>query len=354
MISLATIDSIKGYLLEEVLAYLVRNAGYNLLVDPSQDPIELERRGNGLVVRGRGGVHQADVLGQFSWFPAFTFPVRLFVEAKFRSHKTALPAARNAVGVVDDINQNYFSTTHGTPLLQRYAYRYALFSTSGFTSDAIHYAMAHQISLVDLSGGDFTDLRRLIERLAEIIMPQWQTDRPSAKQTRLRATVRRILGTWPEGVSMQEIILDGELEFRYLGNNFEHTLRAGAQQLGEFFVGTANSPFLLVLKPDDVNAFLTYARQHPSHGITLHWSWTEAEGTQWTVRSAQDRNAYKLTFGLPKSLADWIFAPGADFHQRAWEAKQRFLSSIMIYRYTNGLDELFRLVFDPAAARHRE
>lgn len=71
----------RGYVLEEVLAFLIRNAGYRLLVDPSQGE-QLAYGRNGLVVVGRGGAHQVDVLGQLSWVPVFTFPIRLFVEAK--------------------------------------------------------------------------------------------------------------------------------------------------------------------------------------------------------------------------------------------------------------------------------
>jgi hypothetical protein len=47
-----SVASFKGKLLEDVLAFLVRNSGYRLLVDPVQDPDELQQRGNGLVVRG--------------------------------------------------------------------------------------------------------------------------------------------------------------------------------------------------------------------------------------------------------------------------------------------------------------
>ena len=75
-------ESLRGYILEEVLAYLIRTTGYELLVDPSQDPRELGRKGSGLVVKGRGAVHQVDVLGELKWIPAFTFPLRLIVEAK--------------------------------------------------------------------------------------------------------------------------------------------------------------------------------------------------------------------------------------------------------------------------------
>src|SRR5437016_5882482 len=104
---MASRESLKGYLLEEILAYLIRNTGYTLLVDPVQDPEQLELRGNGLVVRGRGAVHQADVLGEFEWIPAFTYPIRLFVEAKCRRARTGIGPVRGAVGVLNDINQHY-------------------------------------------------------------------------------------------------------------------------------------------------------------------------------------------------------------------------------------------------------
>jgi hypothetical protein len=98
-------ETLRGYILEEVLAYLIRNTGYRLLVDPSQDPAELDMRHNGLVVKGRGAVHQVDVLGELSWIPAFTYPLRLFVEAKFRGRSTGIPEVRNLVATLMDVNQ---------------------------------------------------------------------------------------------------------------------------------------------------------------------------------------------------------------------------------------------------------
>lgn len=68
-------DSLRGYVLEELLAKLIQNTGYRPLADASQDPDELENRPNGLAVRGRGGAHQVDVLGELLWIPAFTFPI---------------------------------------------------------------------------------------------------------------------------------------------------------------------------------------------------------------------------------------------------------------------------------------
>ncbi len=107
-----TKEALQGYILEEALAYLIRNTGYKLLVDEKQDNRELKNGANGLLVRGRGSLHQVDVLGELSWVPAFTYPIRLFVEAKFRGKKTGITTVRNAIGVLSDINQNLISTNN--------------------------------------------------------------------------------------------------------------------------------------------------------------------------------------------------------------------------------------------------
>ena len=66
-------ETLRGYVLEELLAKLIQNTGYRLLVDASQDSEELENRANGLAVRGRGGTHQVDVLGGSPGFPPLRF-----------------------------------------------------------------------------------------------------------------------------------------------------------------------------------------------------------------------------------------------------------------------------------------
>ena len=59
----------KGYILEEVLAYLIRTSGYSLIdTAPSNDP-DLFSGTNGLNLRGRGTNHQIDILGELNWIP---------------------------------------------------------------------------------------------------------------------------------------------------------------------------------------------------------------------------------------------------------------------------------------------
>ena len=264
-----SVDSLRGYILEEVLAFLIRQTGYKLLVDPSQDRCDLIRRGSGLAVKGRGGVHQADVLGQLEWIPAFTFPLRLFVEAKFRKSRTGIDVVRNAIGVLLDINQNNSPIREQDIFPQRYHYAYALFSTSGFSKDAMDMALAHQISLVDLSGADFDQLRRVIDQAAAILVNRinrddiWNVDRlddeygdefpPNRGKIVLsvRSLLRQRLGTMPSGI-------EGQVYGHKLLSDLLEPVVDTANHYDELFVAMPNGPFMLVLKADDPQAFISY------------------------------------------------------------------------------------------------
>jgi hypothetical protein len=360
-------DALKGYILEEVLAYLVRTAGYNLLVDPSQDERDLGWDHGRFVVRERGGVHQVDVLGQLSWIPAFTFPLRLFIEAKFRNGHTQIRDVRNAVGVILDINQNNSPTREQKELFQKYQYVYALFSTSGFSEPAIEMAIAHQISLIDLSGSEFHELGEAIELAAKSIIGENgdrenrgddgnrddDSDADALSQAKLvsvvREAIRLHLRTWPEGVPRQ---YDGEIL-----TNLEAKLRPliqVAREYGELLVAMANGPFMLLLKADNIEAFFNYVSHRPQHKITISWSNLIDNGRTWAITPVEqllDAASYRLTFRLPERLAKWIFGGDDDFRRRARLVKEDFFSDITIYRYVDEQDYLYRLQYDAKATR---
>lgn len=360
-------ESLKGYILEEIIAYLIRNTGYNLLVDPVQDQTELIKKGNGLVVKGRGAVHQADVLGQLAWIPAFTFPIRLFVEAKCRNVKTGLPQVRNAVGILEDINQNYSPVSEGKVKIQRFSYCYALFSTSGFTSTAADMALAHQISLIDLSGPNFRDLRDLLDEVAAMLLEdlnlkldnldEIQTLRdeytnqrkPSKSIIQLfRLHIRRLLDTWP----LKQILPLNGHEYNYLQKklptleSISNVILTKVNTYKEFFVGMANSPFLLTFKADNPDDFLRYARENPVHEVKINWSRRDNKERQWIIRPINNQQAYSLSFGLPQTIGDWIFGDDEEVLSRARDVKEKIFSDITIYRFIDGKDQLIRLKYD--------
>ena len=102
-------SALRGYVLEEVLARLLSQSGYRLLVEASQDDDALRDGRHGLLVRGRGSDHQADALGELLIPIPFSFPLRLFVEAKFRGDRVGISDVRNALGVVSDVNEHFAS-----------------------------------------------------------------------------------------------------------------------------------------------------------------------------------------------------------------------------------------------------
>ncbi|MFH0896837.1 MAG: hypothetical protein V1850_02155 [Candidatus Bathyarchaeota archaeon] len=180
---------------------MIRNTGYKLIVNPSEDPLDLARSGGGLAVIGRGAKHQVDVLGQLQWIPAFTFPLRLFVEAKFKGAKTGIPTVRNALGIILDVNKkNYPSTSENKPV-PIFHYVYALFSISGFSEQAQKMALAHQISLIDLSGSEYSRLTSTIEAVAEKIQTSISRNRLIYN---LRHSIRIRLGTISEDNSSED------------------------------------------------------------------------------------------------------------------------------------------------------
>lgn len=334
-------SSLMGYILEELIAYLIRNTGYRLLVDQSQDRHSLINGPNGLRVRGRGGEHQADVLGQLAWIPAFTHPIRLFVEAKCKKDPVGIPAVRSAIGILADIGQNCVTN--------QFSYRYALFSTSGFTSDAVGLAEPHQISLIDLRGRGFTALRKAPAVLADKYLEDLRctyndetTTGPVGHVGEMRRRMRQILQTWPIRVA--------EPDQQFKLDRFKEELQQVRQRLGEWLVGMAYGPFMLALTPDNLNAFLGYAKEKPTHRVTI--TWVPGRNQQnWVIQPVDRRNEYTLRFRLPDELAESIFKKSGESEAKALSVKQERFSSISVYRHVYGEDHIYRLIYDAQETR---
>ncbi|GAA1298164.1 restriction endonuclease [Pseudonocardia xinjiangensis] len=272
-------SALRGYVLEELLAKLLQRSGYSLLVREEQDPIALSPAANGLRVRGRGSEHQVDVLGELDWPIPFSLPVRLFVEAKYRGSAVGLADVRNALGVINDVNEHYSAAAASNALprpFRRYHYRYALFSASGFTADAQQFAYAQQISLVELDGPAFRWLLDAASRAAdELLELALSAGLDSFPVNQMREAFRRALGTWTVTGDGNDSAEDGGVEddFGVARSRAERAaggvgatsslpaaeLAAIAAQLveldGALYFGFTAAPFLLVVQPDDPESF---------------------------------------------------------------------------------------------------
>ena len=301
--------SLRGYLLEETLAWLLRDSAYELLTARDKDP-ELEGHGAELKVRGRGAAHQVDVLGQFAFTPAFSLPVRLFLEAKFHKSFCGLEVIRNAFGVIQDVNENYVADPQRSRPRRRFQYCYALFSTSGFTQVAQEFALAHQISLIDLSGESFAKLRDAVSHAArELWFVEERYPRTGPLVPWMRWRLRLLFGTVPEDVVMMDL---GQSlphlatdELNYYANeilaSFVEQLKT--QTAVGLLIGFPSAPFIIPLATADRSQFLRYANTHPSHQIDLRRS-GHGHSAEWVVSPSQDSSAYRASLYTASSARD--------------------------------------------------
>lgn len=345
-------SALRGYLLEESLAWLLRFSGYRLLVHEDQDPEELVSHGDTLRVRGRGALHQVDVLGEFAFTPAFSMPVRLFLEAKFYQKPCGIEIVRNGHGVLHDVNEN-FMTHPGTRPRQRYQYSYALFSANGFTAEAQKYALAHQISLVDLSGASFSWLLGVIGSTAWSLFEaqKYLPDSEPFPMAWLRRELRDALGTSPVNLLPSATVHEGK--FKQAADAaiapFIAVLRQHSDT--ELLLGFPAAPFILPLAADDHKQFLAYAEAQPDHTVHIRRR-GHGGAAEWTVSPVGDEGAYGLAFKLPEHIERWISGIAEKERRRTLEVKEQFLSAITIYRMNGSGVRAYQLRYEASSLSH--
>jgi hypothetical protein len=348
------LDSLKGYLLEEMMAYLIKNTGYDLLVDEHQDPLSLRSTGLGLNIKGLGAEHQADVLGQLQWMPGLTYPMRMFVEAEFRSGKTGIKTVRNAVAVVNDLNQVYTKTRETNTPTKRHTYSYCVFSASGFSKSAVEMAMAHHISLVDVSGAEYEPLRSKINETAKNIHHSLGSreeggtlnsggDHRFAFIQSLREYLRRRLGTWTGVEDYESISLLEEKDpiFEIL----EELAVFVEEEYTELFAAVPGAPFLLVMKAEDPKAFRDYAEKYPAHRVHAECRYMKNSGIRWVIHPEEGKN-YELQFLIPEQLQDLILN-SVNPAKTALNGDRDYVSNLSVYSHSSEKDEIFRLEYNP-------
>jgi len=318
----------KGYVLEEILAYLIRSSWYKLITKKPENDSDLSDWHNGLNIRWRGTNHQIDVLGELNWIPAFNFPLRLIIEAKFRSKPTGIEIIRENVGLLTDINQNYFIIKDSEPK-PRYRYTSVVFSTSGFTEPAVDMAVAHQVQLADLSNEEYNNLKVNIDIFVENVFGVWEDiDRWLAKN--IRKYLSNKLKTREETINDISVV--------YI-NACEKLIESIKWEYKELFVGMSKGGFMLLLKAENPTLFVNYAKKKSTHDVIIQWF---NDGEKWVISPIHIEDgcvAYKLTFKLPSALHKWIFEISENKVAEALYQKEKHFPTISIYYHDDKEDK---------------
>lgn len=332
----------KGYLLEIVLERLLKVNGYNVISQPNGD--DIVRIGNGLNVVGRGALHQFDSLGTLKSTPPFMYPLRIFLEAKFRKGRTGIDVVRRGVGILQDINTNY-STANMTEhqlTLPRYNYNYVVFSTSGFSKEAQKYSIAHKIYLVDLRS-QFIHLKTGIEAIVDL----WFNTYSNGGGTITKESFQRLSDFFKTILSYSNQNINSAYVIP-LYNEIYGLINEMVDEISQkpIYLANTNSSQLVPLIPDNNDQFIESLKISPHQSVMI--TRNNQENT-WTVIGGENtENSFILRFELPEIFLNYILSDNNNFDKMAYNVKEEFLSKFTFIAYL-GNDEnptICTLTFD--------
>ena len=210
-------------------------------------------------------------------------PMRLFVEAKYYSEdkKVGIDKVRMGIGILQDVNTNYVTLKMSEEelSLMKYDYHYSIFSTSGFTEDAQRLALAHNISLMDLSCSRFEGILKLISDIVDEFFRS-KTNISGDDFKRFKNGFRSFIN---RGGRVRDFVITNLMK--------ELLLNLQGQAI---YLASIRSSQIISLFPDNDRAFRESLRKEPNQSVTI--TWTNIDG-DWFIKPAD--GSYTLVFRLP-------------------------------------------------------
>lgn len=341
---MATLPQIRGLILEEVVLHLLSRIGYRI-VNPGE---EGTRNGHaGLEIQGRGDWHQVDAFAALEYIPPFMYPLRLVLEAKCyeRGRPVGIEVARNLLGVVTDVSQNYFSYAPGgrdsEVQMQRFNYHVAIFSTSGYTRSTQRYSLAHQIFLIQYQRVPVMEpiIRRVLDlNTQHFHIPRQgrETEGINIRLSAFRKKLREYFGKsasnffWTDFLTVEGQRLIGEIEM-YIG------------KIGGSYYGMIQGVYPLHLLSErplppelfrETDEILCKIWVSPDR-----WSFVPSEIVE------DDERFFLLEFDIPDEIAKAIKKRGDDWRALA-RVKQERVSYLDLVGSIGGVRRFVRLKLD--------
>lgn len=162
-------SQLKGYLFEICILELMSKNGFDK-IDVASEPSNRVRelRTDFIEIRGRGCWHQIDCPCDYRYAIPFSYPLRLLGEVKFHQKELSKKHMREYVGVIKDIQENYF-VADGEALQDFYPRKMEVgvfFSANGFQAEAEKLAYVHGIKTISYANNSLiVRIKRLIELL---------------------------------------------------------------------------------------------------------------------------------------------------------------------------------------------
>lgn len=153
-------NQLKGYLFEIIVNELLRKNGFEKINAATESPERVKENREGFTeLKGRGCWHQIDCPCDFNRLIPFAYPLRLLGEVKFYKSPLEKKHIREYIGVMKDIQENYFVADGVKPedFYPRKTEVGVYFSANGFQAEAEKLAYAHGIRTVSYANNYLID-----------------------------------------------------------------------------------------------------------------------------------------------------------------------------------------------------
>ncbi|MDO0950115.1 hypothetical protein [Mammaliicoccus sciuri] len=210
-------------------------------------------------------------------------------------------------------------------LIQRFSYQYAIFSTSGFSENAIKLAIAYKITLIDLSGNEYKDLLETINIVAMRLFEVLEIN--EIKLDKIRQYIRIIL--FDKRASYDEQLIN-RLYIDYILEPLFNKI----DEYGDLYMASVNSPFSILLKPSSPEGFRKFVSDYRESTIVVSIIWGNDERNFWEIYIQNNgRRELVFTFYLPELIENYIFnrQNNTDIFANALNAKEQFFESMVFY-----------------------
>lgn len=142
---------LRGRLFELALIKLLENSGFTIVNPLNEMDARVKESRNGFIeFKGRGCWHQIDLPFDYKRVTPFSYPMRLLGEAKFYKTEISKKYIREYIGVLKDIQENYFVEDGDDikNLAKRRIEVGSYFAANGFQAEAEKLAYAHGIRTI--------------------------------------------------------------------------------------------------------------------------------------------------------------------------------------------------------------
>ena len=343
---------LKGLLFEIAILQMLLDNGFSQIPLDNSDRAIMSRK-NFIELKGRGGWHQIDCPCDWQYCSPFMYPIRLLGEVKFTKKKVDKAVVRQYIGVLKDIQENYF-VENPELVLERNVKRVleigCIFSAYGFNRQAESLAYAHGIKTISYENNVVVDrIKRYIEKLVqENVVP--------GNDARDKKLLRKSINSYLARNHMIDCVAQSECNGQMgcieadirniLSGDYEDNLHGFLDSVnaveGSFIATTPEGLLLHFVGEQKFPEDMFEHTDNAKYRIHIEKSEANSEGSYYLVIITEKTESGKFYFAPPEVLKEaieenWI---------KVLDIKQEFLYKLVLHKKIKGLQRTLVLELD--------